>query len=316
MAVRSAAGRVWPAALRPGDVVTVVAPSGPVDADQLRRGTEIIGSWGLTVRLGDHALAVHDHLGYLAGHDQARADDFTAAWTDPHSSAVWPARGGYGAQRMIDKIDFDRLRAAGPKQLIGFSDITALHTRIGRELHQVTIHGPGAAAVEQLTDPPTVAALRQLIMAPPEPGLILVAGRAVVPGSAVGRLFGGNLSLLASDVGVEPVPTESVILVLEDVAELSHRIDRLLTQLLRAGWLDQVVGIVVGDLSGERWPELRTPIVVDRLGRLGVPLLVEGSFGHGRRNLALPLGAEARLSDGVLSLAPARVGYSGELRER
>ena len=106
----------------------------------------------------------HDHLGYLAGDDRLRAADFVAAWTDPDTAAVWAARGGYGAQRMVDLLDFDLLRAAGPKHLVGFSDITALHSRLGRELGQVTVHGPVAGSVEQLSDEPTGRSLRQLIM--------------------------------------------------------------------------------------------------------------------------------------------------------
>ena len=175
-----------------------------------------------------------------------------AAWTDPDTAAVWAARGGYGAQRMVDLLDFDLLRAAGPKHLVGFSDITALHSRLGRELGQVTVHGPVAGSVEQLSDETTGRSLRQLIMERPEPGSELASGCGVVPGTAYGRLWGGNLSLLASDVGVEPLPADPLIMVIEDVGEDGYRLDRMLTQLRRAGWLDQVAGVLVGDLGGDR----------------------------------------------------------------
>jgi muramoyltetrapeptide carboxypeptidase len=236
--------------------------------------------------------AAHDHLSYLAGDDRLRAADFVAAWTDPDTAAVWAARGGYGAQRMVDLLDLDLLRAAGPKHLVGFSDVTALHSRLGRELDQVTVHGPVAGSVEQLSDEPTCRSLRQLIMHEPEPGMQLVSGRGVVPGTAYGRLWGGNLSLLASDVGIEPVPTDPMIMVIEEVGEDGYRVDRMLTQLLRAGWLDQVRGVVVGDLGGDR---LSPAVVQHCLADLRVPLVLEAPVGHGPRNLALPLGAQVRL---------------------
>lgn len=286
--------RVWPALLVPGSVVRVVAPAGPVDRGRLAEGTEIIASRGLTVELGEQVLAEDDRLPYLAGADALRAADLTAAWTDPGVAAVWAARGGYGSQRMLDLLDWPRLRAAGPKHLIGFSDVTALHGRLGRELEQITVHGPGVTALSQLRDASTAESLRQLLLAPPTPGTVLAEGRTLVGGEAVGRLWGGNLTLLAADVGVEPAPADDVILVIEDVAEPAYRVDRALTQLLRAGWLDRVRGVLVGDLGtppAGGWPS----VIADRMGGLRVPVVADIPVGHGDRNLALPLGAQVRL---------------------
>jgi muramoyltetrapeptide carboxypeptidase len=276
-------------------VVTVVAPSGPFDADRVRAGAAIVESWGLEVRYGQHALGSHKRLSYLSADDRTRAADFTAAWTDPATSAVWAARGGYGAQRMVDMIDFDRLRAAGPKHLVGFSDITALHARVGRELGQVTIHGPVVASLTQLSDAPSVAQLQKLLLSHAQPGTLLARGPSVHQGLAQGRLVGGNLSLVASDLGIEPIPAEPRVAVFEDVAEDGYRIDRMLTQLLRAGWFNGVVGIVIGDFAESAEPTLIEHVVADRLDVLGVPILRGARVGHGVRNLALPLGAQVRL---------------------
>jgi len=289
-------GRCWPSPLRAGDVVSVVAPSGPYDRDRVRQGVNILRSWGLDVHYGDRPAGPDHRLSYISADDQSRADDFVAAWCSPDTGAVWAARGGYGAQRMIDRIDFEALRAAGLKHLIGFSDITALHARIGRELRSVTIHGPVVGSVDQLGDPPSVAALQKLILAPAEPGMLLARGQRVVAGTATGRLWGGNLSLLASDVGIEPPPDEPGILVIEDIREDSYRIDRMLTQLARAGWLDQVVGVVIGQFQGNPTSELLEHVVTDRLAGLGVPVVSGLEVGHGERNLSLPLGAQVRLS--------------------
>src|SRR6185369_14963883 len=128
--------------IAPGDAVAVVAPSGPVDASLLRDGVARVRSWGLHPRVTPHAGMA---TGYLAGPDAVRAGDFTEAWCDPEISAVFCARGGYGAQRIIDLIDWDRVRAAGPKAFIGCSDATALHQALARRLGQVTYFGPMVA---------------------------------------------------------------------------------------------------------------------------------------------------------------------------
>lgn len=301
---RSADPRRWPAPLAPGAVVTVVGPSGPVDAGRLEAGAATISSWGLTVRYAANVRGTHDHLSYLAGDDRLRAADFVSAWTDPETAAVWAARGGYGAQRMVDLLDFDLLRAAGPKHFVGFSDLTALHSRLGRELGQVTVHGPVAGSVEQLADEATCRSLRQLIMNEPAPGTVLAEGCGAVPGTAYGRLWGGNLSLLASDVGIEPVPANPVIMIIEEVGEDGYRVDRMLTQLRRSGWLDQMSGVVVGDLGGD---PLALDVVRHCLADLGVPMIDDVPVGHGARNLAVPLGApvvlDADASVGTLRLA-------------
>lgn len=271
-------------------MIGLVAPSGPIPPERIARGIELLRSWRFDVRPGDHLGDHHPRLGYLAGSDEDRAADFQAAWTDPEVSAVWCARGGYGAQRMVDLLDFDALRAAGPKHLIGFSDITALHARVGRELGQITIHGPVGTGA-QLSDEPSVAALRSLFSIEPVPGATLITGRTLVPGSATGRLIGGNLTLITGDLGVEPLPAEPSVLIIEDDGEPGYRLDRMITQLRRAGFFAGVVGVVLGDFTGTDDQELVAAVLADRLADLGVPVLQQARFGHGGRNLALPLGA-------------------------
>lgn len=279
----------------------MVAPSGPVDGERARAGVALLSSWGLDVQFAPHALSRHDRLSYLSADDDARAEDFTQAWTDPAVRAVWAARGGYGVQRMVDRIDFDALRAAGPKHLIGFSDITALHSRIGRELDQVTVHGPVAGSVAQLSDAATRQQLHTAIMERPRSGLGLCEGTPVIDGAVEGVLVGGNLSLLAADVGIEPPPTRPSILLVEDIDERGYRVDRMLTQLRRSGWLDGVVGLVVGTLSDPDDACLVDRVVIDRLAELGRPMIIGAGVGHGLRNLALPLGAAVALAGSLAS---------------
>ncbi|HYI53827.1 MAG TPA: DUF4031 domain-containing protein [Microlunatus sp.] len=296
-------GRVWPRPLVPGDLVAVTAPSGPVAADRLAPGVALLESWGLRVRLQPRVLGAYQPLTYLASDDHGRVDDFTTAWTDPSVTAVWAARGGYGAQRMVDLVDWSALREAGRKWLVGFSDITALHSRLGRDLDQVTVHGPVLGSAGQLGDEESVAALRALIMETPAVGTPLVQGRSAVPGVGQGRLVGGNLSLIAADVGVEPPPEVSAVAVFEDVGEDGYRIDRMLTQLLRSRWFDQVTGVVVGEFSpiagaSPSSSGLAAAVIADRLERLRIPVITDVAVGHGTRNLALPLGAAVTLASG------------------
>jgi muramoyltetrapeptide carboxypeptidase len=301
-------GRGWPRPLAAGDLVAVVSSSGPVPRERVARGVALAESWGLRVRLQPGVLSSHETLPYLAASDHQRAADFTAAWTDPEVSAIWAARGGYGAQRMVDLIDWRAVREAGRKWLVGFSDITALHSRVGRDLDQVTVHGPVLGSRDQLDDDHTVRSLRSVIMARPTSGALLVAGHSAVAGTAHGRLVGGNLSLIAADVGVEPAPEVSAIAVFEDIGEDAYRIDRMLTQLLRSRWFDQVTGVVVGEFSSGP-PDVQGPavpvssglaarVIADRLERLNLPVLVDAAVGHGPRNLALPLGAAVTLAAG------------------
>src|SRR3954447_22248539 len=299
--------RTWPSPLRPGDLVVGGAPSGPVDPRRVAGGIAVAESWGLRVRVAPHVFSGHDHLRYLAAPDEARAADVQQAWCDPDVRAVWAVRGGYGAQRMVDLLDWAAIRAAGPKQLIGFSDVTALHARLGRELDQVTVHGPGLASVDQLTDPAGARAVHALLFGELRSGSVLATGRSAAEPSTgsrhvIGVLAGGNLSLLTSDIGIEPAPTEPTILLLEEVDEPAYRIDRMLTQLLRSGWFENSVGVVIGNLG-----LADDMLALDRLGSLGVPMLTGLEVGHGTRNLALPLGAdvrlEIRLASGSLALA-------------
>jgi muramoyltetrapeptide carboxypeptidase len=296
-------GRIWPRPLVPGDLVAVVSPSGPVAAERLGRGVALLESWGLRVRLQPWAVGGSVSLTYLAAGDHERAADFTAAWTDPEVAAVWATRGGYGAQRMLDLIDWPALRAAGRKHVVGFSDITALHSRLGRDLDQVTVHGPVLGSTEQLGEVETVRALRAMIMEPPAAGAVLAEGRSAVAGVGQGRLVGGNLSLVAADVGVEPAPEVSAVAVFEDVGEDGYRIDRMLTQLLRSRWFDQVTGVVVGEFAptrdaSPRSSGLAAAVIADRLAALRIPVLTDVAVGHGPRNLALPLGAAVTLAAG------------------
>ncbi|HET6651919.1 MAG TPA: DUF4031 domain-containing protein [Nocardioides sp.] len=289
---------VRPEPLRPGARVAVVATSGPVPESRLAVGLDVLRSWDLDVQVAGHVLdAGHP---YLAASDEHRVRDFTAAWLDDSVAAVVCARGGYGAQRIVDLLDWDRLARARSKLLVGFSDITALLQAFAARLGLATVHGPVVTSLGS-GDEESREHLRRTLFEParslvltPEPLVVLV------PGTAEGVLVGGNLAVLASGAGTSRVmPAAGSIAVLEDIGEEPYKLDRVLTQLLRSGWFDGVRAVVVGQLTDCGPEETVRAVLVDRLGGLGVPLVMGAPFGHEDRNLALPLGVPARLDETI-----------------
>lgn len=287
-----------PARLAPGARVAVVAPSGPVPAERLDAGLDLLRAWDLEPVPAPHVLDRHPRFDYLAGTDADRAADLQAAWCDPGVAAVLCARGGYGVQRMVDLLDWDAIRAAGPKVFVGFSDITALHEAFAVRAGLVTLHGPMAAGVDFLKNARAQDHLRATLFAPETVRTITAPdARGLVPGRARGVLLGGCLSLLAAELGTPHArpSARGGLLCLEDVGEETYRLDRYLTQLLRAGWLDGVSGVVLG--SWDRcapYPEVRA-LLADRLAGLGVPVVEEFGFGHDEGALTIPFGMPAEL---------------------
>ncbi|WP_433544933.1 S66 peptidase family protein [Streptomyces sp. CA-294286] len=306
-----------PARLRPGARVAVVAPSGPVPEDRLAQGLDILRGWDLDPMVMPHVLDRHPEFGYLAGDDAARARDLTEAWCDPTVSAVLCARGGYGVQRMVDLVDWAAMRAATaaygrPKVFVGYSDITALHEAFAQRMGVATLHGPMTATLAFLKDGPTQESLRATLFAPETVRTLgLPTARTLVPGRAHGVTLGGCVSLLAADLGT-PYARPSArggLLVIEDIGEEAYRLDRVLTQLLRSGWLDGVAGIALGSWAQcGPYEQAVRPVLLDRLGGLGVPVVEELGFGHAATALTVPLGLPAVLDAdaGTLTLdAPA-----------
>ncbi|MFI6638050.1 LD-carboxypeptidase [Streptomyces sp. NPDC050504] len=283
-----------PARLRAGDRVAVVAPSGPVPAERLDRGLDILRGWDLDPVVRPHVREVQPGFGYLAGaSDAARAREFTEAWCDPSTAAVLCARGGYGAQRMVDLVDWAAVRAAGPKPFVGYSDVTVLHEAVAARCGWSTLHGPMVATEAFLKNAGTQDSLRATLFEPEGVRTLgLGTARALVPGRARGVTTGGCASLLAADLGTPWARTSAAggLLLLEDVGEEPYRLDRILTQLLRSGLLNGVAGIALGSwVECGPYEEVRA-LLLDRLGGLGVPVVEELGFGHCAEAVTVPLG--------------------------
>ncbi|MER6287772.1 S66 peptidase family protein [Streptomyces sviceus] len=297
---------VRPSRLTPGARVAVVAPSGPVPEERLQAGLDILRGWDLDPVVAPHVLDRHGEFSYLAGTDADRAADLQNAWCDPSVDAVLCARGGYGVMRMVDLLDWDALRAAGPKVLVGFSDVTALHEAFAARLGLVTLYGPMAAGIDFIKNARAQEHLRSTLFAPETVRTIASGGTPLVPGRARGVTLGGCLCLLASELGSAHARpgARGGLLCLEDVGEETYRLDRYLTQLLRADWLDGVRGVLLGSWEKCEPYERVRALLLDRLGGLGVPIAEEFGFGHGEGALTIPFGVTAELDadNGTLTL--------------
>ena len=293
-----------PTALQPGDTIRLVAPSSPPnDRASLDRAIAAIKTLGFRIKYSD---TIFSHEGYLAGSDEERAKDFQSAYNDERAKAVLCVRGGYGATRILGLIDWDALKE--PKLLMGFSDITALACALWKKCGFPSFSGPVLTsdlldnkpyteswdhAVSLITGKKTTGNLIEKPFNPAHP-------IALVNGESFGRLMGGNLSLICSLIGTPWLPNfGKSILFLEDVGESPYRVDRHLTQLLDAGILQTVSGIVLGDFrysdsqrKNDRRQGLQTmeAVFLDRLGGLGVPVLMNVPFGHVKPKLTIPFG--------------------------
>jgi muramoyltetrapeptide carboxypeptidase len=278
-----------PPALRPGDVVHVVAPSSPFDRALVLRGMGWLGEryrvrWDRTL---------FDRHGLFAGTDNRRLDELSRALAAPSVRAIVAARGGYGLTRIAHQLDFAEFRRS-PKWIVGFSDITALHveaTRLGiASIHAENVAGLGRGDAHARAQ--WISALEY-----PNQPRVLRGTECWRSGTAEGVLAGGNLTLLFTCAAAGRLALPSpCILALEDVSEAAYRIDRMLSALAAGGALAPVRAVVLGDFEdcgpGKSGIPVRS-VLEDCLGSLGVPILAGLPFGHGRHNAPLAFGRRA-----------------------
>ncbi len=304
--------------LRPGDVVALVCPAGaPVPVERIAAGARYFEARGHPVRLGRHVAARH---GGFAGNDAARAEDLNGFFRDPEVRMIVAVRGGYGTPRLLGELDYDAVRR-DPKLVVGYSDITALQLALLARTGLVTVSGPMAGVEFRNTpDPFTESHFWQLVTGDPAaweirnpPGLPPMPWRA---GVSEGPLLGGCLSLVVTLMGTPYLPElRGSVLVLEDIHERWHRIDRMLTHLRLAGVLPAVAGLVLGQFTdcGPAEPEqpfLDLAALVGELTANGTyPVMGGFAYGHESRKVSLPWGVRVRLDavEGTLQLLESPV---------
>jgi muramoyltetrapeptide carboxypeptidase len=285
-----------PPALRPGDRVAVLSVSGPVGQAELRAGLDTLRFAGLVPVVYPSAQDGGSMRHYLAGDDKLRAGDLRAALTDPSIAGIIFARGGYGAQRTLEATDWAGLAGLPPKVLAGYSDLTAILEAAAVRLGWASLHSPMVTSTGD-TAHYSFGSLLRTLMRPEQameihyPDAVTLAG-----GIARGVTLGGNLCLLTSSVGTDTaLPARDGILLIEDENEADYRIDRMLTQLRRCGYLDGAAGIIGGTFTGCGAPGQIEAILTERLGDLGVPLIAWANVGHGGYFQTFPIGVAAEL---------------------
>lgn len=280
-------------ALRPGDTLGIATPASPIDEDALEAGEALVRALGFEPRRGSSVAA---RRGYLAGDDAQRADELMELVVDPDVHGILCARGGYGCQRVLGRLDAAVFRKAA-KPVVGFSDITTLLLWLRKAAGLVGVHGPMLEAGER-TPGECHRELARTLTGVGEPARL--RGERLVGGWAEGRLTGGSLSLVVASLGTPwEIDTRDGILLIEEVGEAPYRLDRMLQQLVAAGKLDSVVGVGIGTMVGCEAPEGLGPtaleVVEEILVPLGLPTVVGLPFGHGDENRPWPHGGRAAI---------------------
>jgi muramoyltetrapeptide carboxypeptidase len=284
-----------PPRLHPGSTIGVAAVSGPVDPDRLRLGVRSLEARGYRVVLAPNVGARH---GFLAGTDAQRADGYRALLADPAVDAVFFARGGYGATRILGRLVPEELLAR-PRIHLGGSDLTALFAFLAARTGLVCFYGPMVAVsmADSASRLDWEAVLSGGVPAP----FRFPPDHVLSPGCAEGPLRGGCLSLVASLVGTaEAVPGRGAVLFWEDVGEEAYRLDRMLTQLERSGTFDGLHAMVIGSISpgargGEETPEVVGAWLRDRFAGAPFPVVRGFPAGHLRDGRTLAFGTTVRL---------------------
>jgi muramoyltetrapeptide carboxypeptidase len=313
---------IRPARLKPGDAVGLVAPANATfNTYELDIARDSLEALGLKVRVGDH---LRDRHGYLAGRDRDRAADINAFFRDASVSAVLPIRGGWGSARLLPLLDYDAIRR-NPKVIVGYSDVTALLTAIHARTGLVTFHGANGMGRwdqyslqffrrvlfdgEAVTFTNTPKHSDTNVLTPVQYRI-----QTIRPGTARGRLIGGNLTVLSAIAGSPYLPDwDDAILFLEDVREEIYRVDRMLTTLKLAGILDRIRGFVFGTCSecgpGSGFGALTfEELWADHIAPLNIPAWSGAMIGHGMPQWTLPVGAEVEIdaaAGSIRMLAPA-----------
>ena len=295
----------YPKRLKQGDRVGVVAPAGPVERKTLEKGLRVLGQMGFCPVLAEH---IHEKDRYLAGTDAQRTKDLHDFFRNPEIKGVFCARGGYGVNRVLSRLDSSIIRE-NPKVFVGSSDITLLILFLVQQCSLVTFHGPMVAG--SFGRYPMTKSKRQFgeILSGNKTGKRLTAKGARIfrPGIGEGKMIGGCLTLLCRSLGTPwEVKTRNKILLLEDVNEPLYKIDGMLWHLKQAGKFKGIRGIVFGEMvncrSSKKTGGSFKDILKDVFAGSSFPILTDFPSGHGREMLTLPMGVEARLDTKLKTL--------------
>ena len=289
---------IKPDYLKIGDTIAIVAPAGILKNREqvIDKAKRLAENWGLVVVYGENMFNQNNHF---AGTDAERISDFQEALDNPKIKAIWCARGGYGSVRILDELDFTKFKT-NPKWIIGYSDVTAIHNHV-HNLGFETLHAiMGTSLQDQIEDiSESISTFKDALFGA-DLKYELTSSKYNKIGEAKGQIIGGNLTLLLTMLGSKSqLSTDGKILFFEEIGEYKYHIDRMLQSLKRAGYFNNLQGIIVGDMSRIKknstvWGESIEQLILNVVPK-NIPVLFDFPAGHEKDNRALILGREITL---------------------
>lgn len=295
---------IIPKYLKPGDVVGITCPAGFITDKEIQSAVQQIQNWGFNIRIGD---TVNKRDFTFGGTDEERAKDFQQMLDDDSIKAIMCARGGYGSIRIIDKLDFKKF-TAHPKWIIGFSDITVIHSHLNRNFNVASIHSkmcnsfPDDWSKAEPTQIDSILSIKQVLMGE-KMKYDVAANPNNKTGIAEGQLVGGNLKTIESLSGSKSdIRTAGKILFVEDTGEYLYSIDRMFWNLKRTDKLSHLKGLIIGgfkakpDDPGEDFGRTIYDIVLEKIKEFDYPVCFDFPVGHQKNNFALKCGMKHKLN--------------------
>jgi muramoyltetrapeptide carboxypeptidase len=289
-----------PSFLQKGDTIGLATPASPYQRKPFEKGIRILKQWGFEVARGPK---VFSQKGYLAGTDRERAEELMGFFLDPEIKAILCTRGGYGAMRILNLLDYKKIKKH-PKLFMGFSDITVLLLALWKKAGLMTFHGPMVTSLPHL-EALSLSRVQAVLDGAYSVQIPLDKKKAFGARSTEGILWGGNLTLLVHLIGTPYEPDwNRAILFLEDCGEAPYRLDRLVSHLKMRGALEKISAILLGQFTGLNNQRLPRHWFKGWLGELNVPVWTGLPIGHGSLNIPLPVGAPACIDaeKGLLSV--------------
>lgn len=288
---------IIPPYLKAGDTIGITSPSGYILEKELQPAIDLLQSWGLKIEIG---TTIGERDGTFGGTDEARSADFQQMLDKPYIKAILCARGGYGALRIIDKINFSRLRQH-PKWIIGFSDATVFHCHIATRCRVATIHSKmcNSFPTEWNNAPEiqkqSILSIRDALMDTQKMQYYTTFNQYNKIGSATGRIIGGNLRTIENLSGtLSAINTENRILFIEETHEYLYNIDRMLWNLKRSGKLKKLKGLIIGGFKVQPQPDPQDELnlslydlVLEKIKDYQFPVCFDFPVGHQINNFAL-----------------------------
>lgn len=287
-----------PPYLQKGDTIGIVCPAGFMTVEKVKTCVDTLQAWGYQVKLGKTVGG--DSQTYFSGTDEERLNDFQQMMDDDAIKAVLCGRGGYGMGRIIDQIDFKKFKKH-PKWIIGYSDITVLHSHLYSNYNISSLHAPMAGAFnDEGYKNEFVGSLKNALEGK-KIKYSCASHEFNRKGEAIGELVGGNLALLAHLVGTgSDIKTKGKILFIEDVGEYTYNIDRMFYQLKRSGKLSKLAGLIIGgfsDMKDTERPFGKTvyEAIKEIIKDYDYPVCFDFPVSHTDRNYALKIGVGYKL---------------------